>query len=248
MNQPSFKSRPGRIAVLTLLAGTCGASVASTPQAWAALDARSTAECSRASGLLDPKVGAPVRFSDQIGFDVRVVTGTAPQQHMNGASVTMLCVFDRRNGKAELVEAPADAVLTALPSAPSIEGIVWRAEDIGGAGIIDSSRATLTFGADGRISGSASCNAYSGGYSLDHGTLSITSQLIATKKTCAPALMDQERRFLAILGAARRIELLPTGALVVAAPDGRSLRFFPEHPVKPTVQLYEWSCDDRAPD
>ena len=76
-----------------------------------------------ASGLLDPKVGAPVRFSDQIGFDVRVVTGVAPQSHMGGASVTMLCAFDRRTGKAEVVEAPADAVLTALPATPSIEDI-----------------------------------------------------------------------------------------------------------------------------
>jgi heat shock protein HslJ len=243
MSHPCFKSHPGRIAVLTLLAGTGGASVAAAPHAWAALDARSAAECSRASGLLEPKVGAPVRFSDQVGIDVRIVTGIAPQQHMNRASVTMVCGFDRGTGKVEVVEAPADAVLTALPSAPSIEGIVWRAEDIGGGGIIDRSRATLSFGADGRISGSASCNAYSGGYALDRGALSITAPLMATKKACAPALMDQERRFLAILGAARRIELLPTGALVVAAPDGRSLRFFPEHPVKPTVQLHECTRD-----
>jgi len=235
MSHPCFSSRPGRIAVFTLLAGTCGAAVASTPQAWAALDIRSAAECSRASGLPDPKVGAPVRFSDQIGFDVRVVTGVAPQPHTNGASVTMLCAFDRRSGQAEVVEAPADAVLTELPSAPSIEGIVWRAEDIGGGGIIDRSRATLTLGADGRINGSASCNNYSGSYALDRGALSFTSALVATQKACAPSLMDQERRFLAILGAARRIELLPTGALRVSTPDGKSLRFFPEQPVKPAV-------------
>jgi len=235
MSQPCIRSRPGRIAVITLLAGTCGASVASTPQAWAALDVGSAAECSRASGLLDPKVGAPMRFSDQIGFDVRVVTGVAPQSQMGGASVTMLCAFDRRTGKAEVVEAPADAVLTALPATPSIEGIIWRAEDIGGGGIIDRSRATLTLGADRRISGTASCNHYSGSYALDRGTLSFTSALVATQKACAPSLMDQERRFLAILGAARRIELLPTGALLVSTPDGQSLRFFPEQPVKPAV-------------
>ena len=197
MSHPCLRLRPGRIAALTLLAGTCVASVASTPQAWAALDLRSAAECSRASGLLDPKVGAPVRFSDQIGFDVRVVTSIAPQPQGSGAVVTMLCAFDRRTGQAEVVEAPAEAVLTALPSAPSIEGIVWRAEDIGGGGIIDRSRATLTFGVDGRISGSASCNNYSGSYALDRGALSFTSTLVVTQKACVPSLMDQERRFLA---------------------------------------------------
>lgn len=237
MSQPCIRSRPGRIAVITLLAGTCGASAASTPQAWAALDVRSAAGCSRASGLLDPKIGAPVRFSDQIGFDVRVVTGMAAQSQMGGASVTMLCAFDRHTGNAEVVEAPADAVLTALPATPSIEGIIWRAEDIGGGGIIDRSRATLTFGADGRISGSASCNHYSGSYALDRGILTFTSAPVATQKVCVPSLMDQERRFLAMLGAARRIELLPTGALLVSTPDGQSLRFFPEQPVKPAVTL-----------
>ncbi len=235
MCHPCFRSRPGRMAVFTLLAGTSAASVASTPQAWAALDLRSAAECSRASGLLDPKVGAPVRFSDPIGFDVRVVTGVAPQSHMGDASATMLCAFDRRTGQAEVVEAPDDAILTVLPSAPSIEGVVWRAEDIGGGGIIDRSRATLMFGADGRISGSASCNNYSGSYTLERGALNFTSALVATQKECVPSLMDQERRFVAILGAARQIELLPTGALLLSTPEGKSLRFFPEQPVKPAV-------------
>ena len=197
------------------------------------MDAKSLSACAQASGLDESKVGAPIRFSDAIGLEVRVVTGIAPQPHMNGASLTMLCAFDRRTGRAEVVEAPADAVLTALPSAPSIEGIVWRAEDIGGGGIIDRSRATLTFGADGRIGGIASCNHYSGSYALERGTLSYTSALITTQKACAPSLMDQERRFLAILGAARQIELLPTGALLVSTPEGKSLRFFPEQPVKP---------------
>jgi heat shock protein HslJ len=237
MSQPCFRTRPGRIVAFALLAGTCGASVAATPQAWADLDVRSVAGCARASGLLEPKVGTPVRFSDQIGFDVRVVTGAAPQSHMGGAPVTMLCAFDRRTGQAEVVEAPAESVLTALPSAPSIEGITWRAEDIGGGGIIDRSRATLTFGADGRVSGSASCNHYSGSYALERGTLSFTSALVATQTACAPSLMDQERRFLAILGAARQIELLPTGALLLSTPEGKSLRFFPEQPVKPAVAL-----------
>jgi len=199
------------------------------------MEAKSWAACAQASGLSDSKVGAPIRFSDTTGMDVRVVTGIAPQPHSDGAPVTMLCAFNRRTGEAEVVEAPAEAVLSALPSAPSIEGIVWRAEDIGGGGIIDRSHATLTFGADGRVSGSASCNQYSGSYTLDRGALEFTSALVATQRSCAPSLMDQERRFLAILGAAQRIELLPTGALLVSTPDGKSLRFFPEQPVKPTV-------------
>lgn len=228
MNIQRIETAVARVAAFALLAGATGSSLASTPQSWADLDARSSAACSQVSELNESKVGAPIRFSDAIGIDVRVVTGTAPQPHRDRAPATMLCAFDRRTGKAEVVEAPAEAVLTALPSAPSIEGIVWRAEDIGGGGIIDRSRATLTFGADGRVSGSASCNSYTGSYARDRGTLSFTLALVTTEKACAPSLMDQERRFLAMLGAARRIELLPTGALLLSTPEGKSLRFVPE--------------------
>lgn len=233
MPSQRFESIPARAAAFTLLAGATGSSLASTPQVWAGTDVKSAAACSQGSGLIEQEVGAPIRFGDAIGIDVRVVTGIAPQPHMNGAPMTMVCAFDRRTGQAEVVEAPAQAVLTALPAAPSIEGIVWRAEDIGGGGIIDRSYATLTFGDDGQVSGSASCNHYSGSYALDRGTLNFTSVLVATQKACAPSLMNQERRFLAILDAAHRIELLPTGALLLSTPEGKSLRFFPEQPVKP---------------
>ena len=235
MNVQRSNSMLACVAVVAVLAGTTDSSLASALQAWAETDAKSMSACAHASGLSESKVGAPIRFSDTIGLDVRVVTGVAPRSHMGDAAVTMLCAFDRRTGKTEVVEVPPDAILTALRATPSIEGIVWRAEDIGGGGIIDRSRATLTFGADGRISGSASCNNYSGSYTLDRGALSFTSTMVATQKACVPSLMDQERRFLAILGAARRIELLPTGALLLSTPEEKSLRFFPEQPVKPTV-------------
>jgi heat shock protein HslJ len=229
-------SLPSLFAGVALFGGTLGSGLASTPQAWAEMDAQSRVACAQASGLHESKVGAPIRFGDSIGIDVRVVTGIAAQPHPDATPMTVVCAFDRRTGKAEVVEAPVAAIVTALPSAPSIEGIVWRAEDIGGGGIIDRSRATLTFGADGRISGRASCNDYSGSYALDRGALGFTSAMAVTQKACVPSLMDQERRFLAILAAARRIELLPTGALLLSTPEGKTLRFFPEEPVRPVLE------------
>jgi uncharacterized membrane protein len=41
-----------------------------------------------------------------------------------------------------------------------LTGAEWVVEDIGRRGIIDSSRVTLTFGADGALGGTASCNRY----------------------------------------------------------------------------------------
>ena len=140
-------------------------------------------------------------------------------------------IFGSANVLIVLLGCPAmAATLTALPAAPEIRGIAWRAEDIGGGGIIDRSRVTLVLGADGSVSGHASCNAYSGRYTLDGARLTIGGLSLASGKSCAPSLMKQEQRFLEVLGAVQRIELRPTGALLLSGPDGQSLRFFPESP------------------
>jgi len=217
-----------RGAAIAALAPAAASTYASTPHAWAALDARSAAECSRVAGLADAKVGAPVRFGDELGIDVRVVTGTVPNAPHDATPVAMLCAFQRSSGGVEVVEVPEAALLVALPTAPEIRGITWRAEDIGGGGIIDRTRATLVLGADGSVSGNASCNAYSGRYTLAGGALAIGELSLANDRSCAPSLMSQEKRFLEALGAVRSVELLPTGALLASGPDGQSLRFFPE--------------------
>lgn len=55
---------------------------ASSDAAWAALDKASAKACIAASELVDAKVSAPTRFSDTVGYDVRIVSGTYPQKHM----------------------------------------------------------------------------------------------------------------------------------------------------------------------
>jgi heat shock protein HslJ len=218
-----------RGAAIAALAQAAAPSSASTPQAWSELDARSAAECSHVAGLADAKVGAPMRFGDELGIDLRVVTGTAPNAGHDAEPVAMLCAFHRGSGRVEVIEAPEAAMLTALPAAPEIRGITWRAEDIGGGGIIDRSRATLVLGVDGSVSGNASCNDYVGRYTLDGVALVVSGLAPARERTCAPSLLHQESRFLEVLGAVQRVELLPTGALLLSGPDGQSLRFFPDN-------------------
>ena len=85
---------------VALFGGTLSSGLASTPQAWAEMDAQSRVACAQASGFQESKVGAPIRFSDSIGIDVRVVTGDAAQPHPDAAPMTVVCAFDRRTGKA----------------------------------------------------------------------------------------------------------------------------------------------------
>jgi heat shock protein HslJ/uncharacterized lipoprotein YbaY len=103
-----------------------------------------------------------------------------------------------------------------------LQGPEWVVEDIAGGGIIDRSRITLNFGADGRLWGRASCNTYQGEYTLTGETLTLALSA-TTMMACAPALMDQERKVFDVLGRIRAFELDPTGALILKADDGRTL-------------------------
>lgn len=105
-------------------------------------------------------------------------------------------------------------------------GVEWVVEDIADAGIIDFSRVTLNFDADGRLYGRASCNHYSGTYEIEGDQLSV-GQTAVTMQACAPALNNQERRFLGVLQDARGFEIDDTGKLIIRASSGQTLEAYP---------------------
>jgi heat shock protein HslJ len=66
---------------------------------------------------------------------------------------------------------------------------------------------TATFGTDGRLSGSAGCNTYSGAYQVN-GTEIAIGQVAATQKMCLDAdVMSQEQLFLGAIQAGTKVEL-----------------------------------------
>ncbi len=103
-----------------------------------------------------------------------------------------------------------------------LQGAEWVVEDINGAGLVDRSRATLNFGADGRISGRGSCNTYTGQYSLTGEGLTV-SKTAMTMMACVPALMQQEDLFLDVLKNIQRFTLSPDGALILHTADKRTI-------------------------
>lgn len=70
-------------------------------------------------------------------------------------------------------------------------------------GVIEGTELTVLFGADGELSGSAGCNQYIGGYTVDGNAIQI-SQLGSTMRFCAEpeGIMEQEQAFLAALQSA----------------------------------------------
>jgi heat shock protein HslJ len=81
-------------------------------------------------------------------------------------------------------------------------GTSWRAEDIGGRGVIDNAQTTITFDAEGRVAGSGGCNRYFGPVTIEGNAIRF-GDLGATRMACVPALMDQEQTFFDALAATR---------------------------------------------
>ena len=102
-----------------------------------------------------------------------------------------------------------------------LQGTEWRAQDIDG-GLVPRSRATLNFAGEGRVTGRASCNAYSAEYSLT-GERLVISRAAATMMACDAALMRQEQIFLDLLQKTERFEITAEGALVLHSAGQRSL-------------------------
>lgn len=103
-----------------------------------------------------------------------------------------------------------------------LQGREWVVEDINGKGVIDRSRATLNFGADGRVSGRSSCNNYTAQYTLTGEGLTV-SKAAGTMMACEPPLMQQESLFLDVLQNVRRFDLGPDGALILQTDDRRTI-------------------------
>jgi heat shock protein HslJ len=103
-----------------------------------------------------------------------------------------------------------------------ITGGEWVVETIGGAPVIDTSKATILFMDEGRVAGNASCNRFIGGYQLTGEGLSF-AQMGTTMMACEDDLSLQEGRFLELLQAVSHFEIAPGGRLVLHAPDGRSI-------------------------
>lgn len=194
---------------------------AATPDAWMKVDKASEAACLKAADLGGATAGPPVRYSDRTGVDARVVTGTWPQPHMKGAKAKMLCLYNRKSKRVEVQELAEPVVAPVVV----LKDIWWRAEDVGGRGIVDNSEVTLMFGSDGKIGGKSGCNGYSANYQITGAAIKVFPPMIGTRMMCPPALMTQEREYRTLIEQAQSFAINPEGALIVTAAGGATIRF-----------------------
>lgn len=79
-----------------------------------------------------------------------------------------------------------------------IRGAEWYVDSLDALPLVTGSTITMQFSPDGRITGSAGCNRFSGNYTLSGNDLT-TSQVAATRKSCGPDIDRQETVFLSYL-------------------------------------------------
>lgn len=206
----------GAAAVLAMAAPAFSA----TPDSWAKNDKASELACIKAANLTDSTAGPPIRFSDKMLIDARVIDGVWPQAHMAGAKARMLCLYNRKTKKVEIQELPAPAMKVV-----SYKDIWWRAENVGGNAVVDRSEITLMLGSDGKIGGNSGCNGYSANYQITGDTIKVYPPMIGTRMACSPALMSQEQTFQKFVENASSLTVLPDGGLVMKTADGATSRF-----------------------
>lgn len=102
-----------------------------------------------------------------------------------------------------------------VPASPTGK---WLAEDLHGGGVIDRAQTVLEIGKDGVVSGSGGCNRFTGQATISGDTISFSS-LASTEMACSPALMDQEQKFHAALGAAVAFRISPPERKLVLLDD-----------------------------
>lgn len=117
------------------------------------------------------------------------------------------------------------ALLLAGPSTAggdAPDGATWRAEDIGGRGIADGARVTLTLN-DGHATGHGGCNTFGSSYEIAEGALTF-GPMRATRMACAPVLMITERAVFDALRAVTGYRIDETGALLLLAGETVAMR------------------------
>ncbi|WP_417769932.1 META domain-containing protein [Stappia sp.] len=118
----------------------------------------------------------------------------------------------------QLPECRLTATRTQAPAGLDLlPGSDWVVEDIDRRGIIDNSRVTLAFTREGTLGGRATCNSYSTRFATNGGRISVDRRTVATMMACAPALMNQEAKFLSLLPTVTDWRIDETGALLLSA-------------------------------
>ena len=114
--------------------------------------------------------------------------------------------------------------LAALPAtAQTLTGAEWHVVDLAGTAPTPAAAPTLTFTADGKVSGHSGCNRFTGGWAQDGLQLTFTA-MAGTRMACEAPRMEVEAAMLRAFEGVTTLALTPGGALELLGADGLLIR------------------------
>jgi heat shock protein HslJ len=144
------------------------------------------------------------------------------------AALEMAESYRIADGFLEITYANGAAVLRYSSVHLPVENVRWVLTAIDGQPLPEGVEATAIFtpggeGGENRVNGSAGCNSYFGGYTVDGNNLSMPGPFGTTQMMCEEGIMEVERSFLAGLEGAQTYQTL-LNSLTIATASG-SLNF-----------------------
>jgi len=112
----------------------------------------------------------------------------------------------------------------------TLPGSAWQVKTFAGQPPLADHPITFEFDNEGNIAGDGSCNRFGGSCKIEGDKIEV-GPLRSTRRACEPDIMQQEHKFLALLGAAAAWAI-DGDELVLTAPEGeiRSIRQVPAKP------------------
>jgi heat shock protein HslJ len=161
------------------------------------------ADCNRVLGSYTVNGAA---LTIQLGPSTLVGCPPDSQADQFVAGLSQVASFASVGGTLHLGLGSAGGQMAMTPlSIPELVGPTWQLQAYNNGrdavvSLLPQTSITAVFGQDGRVSGSAGCNRYTGPYQSSGDTLSI-GPLATTRMACAQPVMEQEAAYLAALAA-----------------------------------------------
>jgi heat shock protein HslJ len=129
-----------------------------------------------------------------------------------------------------LLTASAALAMETNKQTATLPGSAWQVTTFAGQTPLADHPITVEFDNEGNIAGDGSCNRFGGSCKIEGDKIAV-GPLRSTRRACEPEIMQQEHRFLALLGAATTWAM-DGEELVLTAPDGeiRAIRQAPAQP------------------
>ena len=110
-------------------------------------------------------------------------------------------------------------VMNAQAQLSPLAGNSWRVADLAGKAPLRDHPISMIFDAKGRLTGEASCNRFSGTFTVEEDRITV-SRVRVTRRACEEPVMAQERQFLNLFEALTTWTITDENVLVLHGATG----------------------------